>query len=579
MGQPIGEAGRPTPSATLFGKYPVKDVINTPRISHHAPRCSRPQTLYLVTLAPSVKSDRGYAEAGICASVSRMSATTHTDRLHLSCLEDMPHELFIGGKWTPADNHRLLTSFRPSTGETLATVAHAGASDVSRSVAAAAAAGRPGSRWHRMSPAARSRLLHRIGDLILDHADRLAMLDCLDNGKPLRVARAGDVPAAAAVFHYMAGWPGRLNGEHVPLYTGSPERHLALTVPEPVGVVAAIVPWNFPLYMAAAKVAPALAAGCTVVLKPAEQTPLSALALARLTQEAGLPPGVLNVVTGDGGTGAALAAHPGVDKVTFTGSTEVGRGIVRAAAVDFRRVTLELGGKSPNIVFSDADLPQAVAGAAHAIFYNQGETCVAGSRLYVQRPVFDEVVAGIRERAAAIRLGDGLDRDTDMGPLISAEHRARVLSYLRSARDGGAQVTGGHQPDSPGYFCAPAVVTGADPQAPVVREEVFGPVLVAEPFDTVQEAVAMANDSPYGLAAGVFTRDLGLAHQVGRRLRAGTVWINSWHVLDPALPFGGVRASGWGREMGRAGVDAFLETKTLVNDLGSHQWGPAPASR
>ncbi|WP_238360239.1 MULTISPECIES: aldehyde dehydrogenase family protein [Micromonospora] len=508
-----------------------------------------------------------------------MSATTHTDRLSLSCLDDLPRGLFIAGKWSAADDHRQLVSLRPSTAETLTTVAHAGVTDVARSVAAAGAAGRPGSRWHRMSPAARSRMLHRIGDLILEHADRLALLDCLDNGKPLRVARAGDVPAAAAVFHYMAGWPGRLNGENASIYTGSPERHLALTVPEPVGVVAAIIPWNFPLYMAAAKVAPALAAGCTVVLKPAEQTPLSALALAQLAQEAGLPPGVLNVLTGDAATGAALAAHPGVDKVTFTGSTEVGRSIVRGAAVDFRRVTLELGGKSPNIVFGDADLRQAIDGAAHAIFYNQGETCVAGSRLYVQRQVFDEVVAGIRERAAAIRIGDGLDRDTEMGPLISAEHRARVLSYLDSARTHGARVTGGQVPDSPGFFCTPAVVTDADPQAPVVREEVFGPVLVAQPFDTVQEAVALANDSPYGLAAGVFTRDLGLAHQVGRRLRAGTVWINSWHVLDPALPFGGMRGSGWGREMGKAGVDAFLETKTLINDLGNRSWGPTPASK
>ncbi|MFE9204928.1 aldehyde dehydrogenase family protein [Micromonospora sp. NPDC007230] len=508
-----------------------------------------------------------------------MSATTDTDRPRMSCLDELPRELFIGGKWSPANDGRLLTSVRPSTGETLATVAHAHATDVARAVAAARAAGQPGSRWHRMSPAARARLLHRVGDLILAHADRLALLDCLDNGKPLRVARAGDVPAAAAVFHYMAGWPGRLNGENTSLYTASPERHVALTVPEPVGVVAAIIPWNFPLYMAAAKVAPALAAGCTVVLKPAEQTPLSALLLGQLVREAGVPAGVLNVVTGDGDTGAALAAHPGVDKVTFTGSTEVGRSIVQAAAADFRRVTLELGGKSPSIVFADVDLARAMDGAAHAIFYNQGETCVAGSRLYVQRPVFDEVVAGIRERAAAIRLGDGLDQDTDMGPLISAEHRARVLSYLRSARDGGARVTGGQAPDSPGFFCTPAVVTGADPQAPVAREEVFGPVLVAQAFDTVEDAVALANGSPYGLAAGVFTRDLGLAHQVGRRLRAGTVWINSWHVLDPALPFGGMRESGWGREMGRAGVDAFLETKTLINDLGTRPWGAVPAPR
>ena len=486
-----------------------------------------------------------------------------------SCVDRTPVQLFVDGRWTEAVDGARFTSVRPATGQPLATVAQAGPADVDLAVRAARRAFEPGSRWHRMTPAARGRLLHRVGDLILARADDLALLECLDNGKPLLTAKAADVPPAAGLFHYMAGWPGRLNGEHPALFLGPPDRYLAHTTPEPVGVVAAITPWNFPLYMAAAKLAPALAAGCTVVLKPAEQTPLSALLLAELLQEAGLPPGVVNVLPGGPEIGAALATHPGIDKVTFTGSTEVGRSIVRAAAVDFRRVSLELGGKSPGIVFADADLATAVDGAAHAIFYNQGETCVAGSRLYVQRPVFEDVVAGIRARASAIRVGDGLDRATTMGPLISAEHRSRVFGHLDAARASGAKVSGGEPLASAGFFCTPAVITDISPDSATVREEIFGPVLVVHPFDDVEEAVTLANDSPYGLAAGIFTTDLAKAYQVSRRLRAGTVWINSWHVLDPALPFGGVRASGWGREMGRPGVDAYLEIKTVLTDFGA----------
>lgn len=495
-------------------------------------------------------------------------ADPSTDQLR-SYVDNVPRQLYLDGRFIDSADAGRLTTWRPATGTQLATVACAGPTDVDRAVRAARRALEPGSRWRRMTPASRTRLLHRIGELITSHADDLALLECLDNGKPLSAARHGDVPAAADVFHYMAGWPGRLAGQHPPLFRSPPERYLAHTRREPVGVVAAIAPWNFPLYMAAAKLAPALAAGCPVILKPAEHTPLSALMLARLLHYAGVPPGAVSVLPGGPDTGEALAAHPGVDKVAFTGSTEVGQQIVRVAAGDLRRVSLELGGKSPGIIFADANLDEAIEAASHAIFYNQGETCVAGSRLYVQRPIFDKVASAIRDRAAAVRLGDGLDRATAMGPLISAAHRERVLAHVRHARELGGQVSGGEVPPGAGYFCTPAVITGLAHDAAPVQTEIFGPVLSIHPFDHAEQAVQLANDSPYGLAAGVFTGDLAKAYHLSGLLKAGTVWINSWHVLDPALPFGGMGASGWGREMGWPGVEAYLETKTVLADIGS----------
>jgi acyl-CoA reductase-like NAD-dependent aldehyde dehydrogenase len=481
----------------------------------------------------------------------------------------LPDGLLIGGRWVEPLAGGRLSSVNPATGTVLATVAAAGPSDVDRAVAAARKAFDHGSRWRRMTPDRRGRIVHRIGDLIAAHADELALLDCLDNGKPLRAARSGDVPAAAGVFHYMAGWATKTGGAGQPPALGRPDHHLAVVEREPVGVVAAITPWNFPLYLAAAKVAPALAAGCTVILKPAPQTPLSALRLGELAAEAGVPPGVLNILPGGDDVGAALAAHDGVDKVTFTGSTAVGRQVIAAAAGNLKRVGLELGGKSPTIVFADADLATAVPKAAAAIFYNQGECCVAGSRLYVQRPVFDEVVAGVAAEAARLRCGDGRDPATTLGPLISAGHRDRVRGYLESARSAGAVVRGGAVPDRPGFFVEPAILTGVPADHEVVREEVFGPVLVAAPFDDAADALAQANATRYGLAASIFTADLATGHRLARRLRAGTVWLNTWHVLDPALPFGGMGESGWGREMGREGFDAYLESKTVVTDLGS----------
>jgi len=480
-----------------------------------------------------------------------------------------PRRLFIDGRWTESASGETFTTFDPATEEPLAVVSRTGTQDVDRAVAAARAALADDAPWRTMPPSARGRIIHRIGDLILENLDELALLDTLDNGKPVVFAGVADLPMAADLFHYMAGWASKLEGRTIPYSNAPAGGQLALTLREPVGVVAQIIPWNFPVMMAAWKLAPALAAGCAIVLKPAEQTPLSALRLAELMQEAGLPDGVVNVLPGYGDAGAALAAHPGVDKVAFTGSTEVGREIVRAAAGNLKKVSLELGGKSPNVVFADADLDAAVQTSAAAIFFNQGESCTAGSRLLVQRPVFEEVVAGIAEQARAIRLGPGVDRDSQMGPLISAEHAERVLGFVESGvREGAKVLCGGVRAAGRGYFVEPAVITGTTPGMRVREEEVFGPVLVAEPFDTPEEAVRLANDTAYGLAAGVFTRDMGKALRVAAAFQAGNVWVNTWNTLDAAVPFGGFKQSGWGREMGAEVLDAYLETKSVILGLG-----------
>jgi phenylacetaldehyde dehydrogenase len=425
-----------------------------------------------------------------------------------------------------------------------------------------------GSPWRQMPPSQRGRIIHRIGDLILEHADELALMDTLDNGKPLAFATVADLPMAADLFHYMSGWASKIEGRTIPYSNAPGGSMLSFTLREPVGVVGQIIPWNFPVMMAAWKLAPALAAGCTIVLKPAEQTPVSILRLAELMAEAGLPEGVLNIVTGYGDAGAALAAHPDVDKVAFTGSTEVGKEIVRAAANDLKKVSLELGGKSPNVVFADADLERAVFNAAGAIFFNQGESCTAGSRLFVQRPVFDEVVAGIAEQARALKVGPGVDPSTTLGPLVSAEHFDRVMGYIKSGVDEGASVAvGGERVGQTGYFVAPTIFTGAASTARVRAEEIFGPVLVATPFDSVDEIADMANDTVYGLAAGVFTKDISKAYRTAQAIRAGTVWVNVWNTLDAAVPFGGYKQSGWGREMGHEVLDSYLETKSVITDL------------
>jgi phenylacetaldehyde dehydrogenase len=475
-------------------------------------------------------------------------------------------QLLIDGEWVDAAAGETFQSINPATEEPLAEVAHGREEDVDRAVRAARAAFGEGAPWRRMTPSERGRIIHRIGDAILDHADEFALLESLDNGKPVKAARSADVRSAADLFHYMSGWATKIEGNTIPI--SAPGEYLAYTRREPVGVAGQIIPWNFPLVMAAWKLGPALAAGCTVVLKPAEQTPLSALRLGQLMLEAGLPKGVVNIVTGYGDAGAAIAAHPDVDKVAFTGSTAVGKLIVKAAAGNLKKVTLELGGKSPNVVYADADMRVAIRGAANGIFYNNGQCCQAGSRLYIERPVFDEVLEGVAEQAKKIKLGPGTESDTTMGPLISDEQFDKVLGYLESGQQQGAEaVVGGGRHGDRGYFVQPTILTNTTPDMTVVREEIFGPVVAAIPFDDPEQLVPAANDTNYGLAAGVFTRDLSKAHRTAARLRAGTVWVNCYHVSDAAMPFGGYKESGWGREMGHDALENYLETKSVIARL------------
>jgi phenylacetaldehyde dehydrogenase len=479
-------------------------------------------------------------------------------------------QLFIDGEWVDAASGKTFETPNPATGETLATVAEGDAEDINRAVRAARHAFDEGP-WSRMTPSDRGRAIWRIGDLILDHLDELAQLETLDNGKPLGVAMAADVPLAADLFHYMAGWATKIEGNSITIsvpYAPGANFH-AYTLREPIGVVGQIIPWNFPLLMAAWKLGPALAAGNCVVLKPAEQTPLSALRLAELIADAGIPDGVVNVVTGFGETaGAALAAHDDVDKVAFTGSTEVGKLIVQAAAGNLKKLTLELGGKSPNIVFSDAEPEAAIAGAANAVFFNHGQCCVAGSRLFVQEDSFDEVVAGVAEIAKSIKLGDGFDPDTQMGPLVSDEQLHRVTGYLDSGKsDGATALSGGGRLGERGYFVEPTVLTNTRPDMRVVREEIFGPVVVAAPFESVDDIARVANDTPYGLGAGIWTKDISKAHALAKKIRAGTIWINCYNVFDAALPFGGYKQSGWGREMGHEVIEAYTEVKAVCAQL------------
>jgi phenylacetaldehyde dehydrogenase len=481
-----------------------------------------------------------------------------------------PKQLLINGQWINARSGKQFDVFDPATDQTIASVAEGDREDIAAAVAAARAAFDDGP-WSKLTASERGRLIWKIGDLIEQHADELAQLETLDNGKPFTIAKAADVALAADMFRYMAGWATKIEGNTIPLnvpYAPGSEFH-AYTLKEPVGVVGQIIPWNFPLLMAAWKLGPALATGCTIVLKPAEQTPLSAIRLGELICEAGIPDGVVNIVTGFGETaGAALAAHDDVDKVAFTGSTEVGKLIIAAAAGNLKKVTLELGGKSPNVIYDDADLETAIHGAADAIFFNQGQVCSAGSRLFVQRGIYDEVVAGVSEIASNMKIGNGFDPATQMGPLVSREQYERVSSYLRSAKAEGAQASaGGAAIDGPGYFVQPTVLRDATAEMSVVREEIFGPVVAAMPFENEHDIAHAANNSSYGLAAGIWTRDISKAHRLARAMKAGTVWINCYSIFDAALPFGGYKQSGWGREMGHAALDNYLQTNSVCVKL------------
>jgi phenylacetaldehyde dehydrogenase len=478
------------------------------------------------------------------------------------------HRLLIDGLWVPAISGKVFDTYDPGTGRAIARVAEAAAADVDRAVAAARRALTSGP-WPRMTPSERARMIWKIGDLLEHNAGELAELESLNNGKPVEGVRRRDIPGCAEMFRYMAGWVSKMGGQTIP--TSLPGEHLAFTVREPVGVVGQIIPWNGPLAMAAMKLAPALAAGCTVVLKPAEQTPLTALRLGELVQQAGIPDGVVNIVTGFGATaGAAIAAHPDIDKVAFTGSTEIGREIVRAAAGNLKKLSLELGGKSPVIIFPDADLARAVPGAAQAIFNNAGQVCTAGSRLYAHESVFDRVLEGIVQAAEKIRVGHGLAAGSQMGPVISRVQLNRVMGYIEQGAGSGAQiVTGGKRLGNEGYFVAPTVLAKTDPQMSVVREEIFGPVLCAMSFgeDDLERIVSEANNTPYGLAASVWTRDISTAHKVARRIRAGRVGVNNHGFTDVSLPTGGFKQSGWGRENGLEGLYQYTEVKSVVMTL------------
>jgi acyl-CoA reductase-like NAD-dependent aldehyde dehydrogenase len=494
--------------------------------------------------------------------------TIQTQPVQNTFLQQQPIKLLIGGQWVASASGKTFETLDPSTGKVLATVAEGGVEDINRAVSAARKAFESGP-WPRMTPSQRGRLLLKVADLIEQNAEELARLETLDNGKPIRYSLKSDVPMTADHFRYFAGWASKLEGNTIPV---SIPNMFTYTLREPLGVVGQIIPWNFPLQMASWKLAPALACGNTTILKPASQTPLTALRLGELICEAGFPEGVVNIIPGPGETaGTALAAHPDVDKIAFTGSTEVGKKILQASVGNLKRVTLELGGKSPNIIFPDADLKSAARFALNAIFFNQGQVCTAGSRLFVHASVYDQILHNLTEAASKMKLGAGLDAETELGPLVSQDQLNRVTGYIETGKSEGARLaTGGARAEgelASGYFLQPTVFDQVRDDMTIAREEIFGPVVTVLPFEGIEEVAARANALIYGLAAGIWTSDIKKAHKLAATLKAGVVWVNTYGMFDAAAPFGGYKQSGYGREMGHAVLDAYTQTKTVWINL------------
>jgi len=475
-------------------------------------------------------------------------------------------KMFIGGQWVDSQSGKTFESINPSTGDTICQVAEGDKGDIDLAVQAARKA-LESKAWARMSHADRGRLMFKLADLIEDHLEELAALETLDNGKPINESRYVDIPKSAQIYRYYGGWADKIHGKVIP--TAGP--YTAHTRREPVGVVGQIIPWNFPALMQSWKWGPALACGNTVILKPAEQTPLTALRIAELAQEAGFPEGVINVVPGYGPTaGAALVEHMGVDKIAFTGSTEVGQLIAQTAArTNLKRVTLELGGKNPNVVFADSDLKAAAKGAFMGIFFNQGQVCTAGSRLFVEDKAYDDVVGLIKDRAEKQTIGDPFDTNTTQGPQVTEEQMNTILGYIEAGKTEGAScITGGGRVDRAGFYVKPTIFTDVNDDMKIAREEIFGPVLCAMKFSDVDEAVRQGNNTTYGLAAAVWTNDLNKANKFAAGIKAGTVWVNCYNVFDPAVPFGGFKMSGMGREMGEYALDHYTEVKSVITMMG-----------